>query len=137
MKFDVRIVPHTKQRYDTSGDYYLGRTGNLHIIVSDLGNRQYELLIALHELIEATLCLNRNISIDAIDTFDFAWTPHGGLTEPGDDPTCPYYREHQFATAMERALAQQLNVDWQAYSAAVEALDYQPDRPQDTPQVAE
>jgi hypothetical protein len=137
MKFDIKTVPHHRQRYDTCGDYYVGRTGNLHIVVSDMGNRQHELLIALHELVEATLCLNRNISIDAIDRFDFAWKPHDGITEPGDDPLCPYYKEHQFATAIERAMAQQLNVDWQAYNAAVEALDYEPDRPHDTPQVAE
>jgi hypothetical protein len=44
------------------------------------------------------------------------------LMEPGDHPSCPYEREHNFAARVERMIAQELGVDWDAYEKALEAL---------------
>jgi len=44
----------------------------------------------------------------------------GDLGEPGDDPRAPYYREHQFASGMERLMAAELGVDWQQYTGMAE-----------------
>jgi hypothetical protein len=42
------------------------------------------------------------------------------VSEPGDDPRAPYYREHQFASGMERLMAAELGIDWQQYMGLVE-----------------
>jgi hypothetical protein len=50
------------------------------------------------------LCIDRGVSFKAIDRFDMNFKGDG---EPGDDPRAPYYRQHQFATQIERLLAKE------------------------------
>jgi hypothetical protein len=42
--------------------------------------------------------------------------------EPGDDPRAPYYKEHFFATNIERMIAHEMGIDWNEYSQKVESL---------------
>jgi hypothetical protein len=56
---------------------------------------------------------------DMLDKFDKDFDGEG---EPGDDPTAPYHREHVFATKIERMLAEELGIDWDAYDKTVNAL---------------
>lgn len=116
-KIIIKTIPHKEQRYDTAGDWYsktsLFTEDAIRIRVSKLGNPKYEFLVALHELIEMFLCHERGIGEDLVDKFDFAWK---GNSESGDDPNSPYYKEHQFATIIERLMAHELGVDWQTYN---------------------
>ncbi|HEX5232935.1 MAG TPA: hypothetical protein VFW56_11920 [Bradyrhizobium sp.] len=66
------------------------------------------LLVAIHELIEATLCRARGVTQQAVDAFDAAYEGDG---EPGDDPASPYRREHRFAMIVEMMLAHELGLD--------------------------
>lgn len=122
MRITVDTVPHPAQRYDTVGDYMGSATGDLHVSVSDMGNPDYEFLVAIHELVEAYLCRKRGISDEAITDFDVifesrrpAWDK---TSEPGDDPAAPYQNEHNFATAVERMVCAALDVKWADYEAA-------------------
>ena len=99
-----------------------------------------ESLIAIHEAIEATLCLRAGISEEAVNAFDieFEKARETGRddrsyfvfrdrqvdadAEPGDQPDAPYYKQHQLATAVERMMAAEMGVDWTTYEEANEAL---------------
>lgn len=121
----LRSIPHAAQRYDTVGDYVELGDGTVRITVSDLGDERYELLVALHELVEWMLIAHRGIPIFVIDHFDMAFEDcrkPGDESEPGDAPHCPYGREHRFATMIEKMMAAELGVDWAAYEEAVHKM---------------
>lgn len=117
--FDV--IPHKKQRYPTSGDYYK-KNGELHIRVSKM-NSKHEFLIFIHELIEWFLIDQKGIPIKSIDDFDILYEEtKTDNSEPGNDPNAPYYEEHQFATLIEKLLAEKLGVNWLKYDENVNSL---------------
>jgi len=124
MQVTIKVIPNHQQRYPTVGDW-VWEGDNLTIFISDMRNWRYEMLVAFHELAECLLCKQRNISQSEVDLFDIAYEAKrkgGDESEPGDDPNAPYYREHQFATKVEKMLAKELGVKWSTYNRAVESL---------------
>lgn len=92
------------------GDWYLDKSGDLRVRIStspDLDDPQ-TWLFAIHEMVEAKLCLDRGISQDEVDAFDAAYIGDG---EPGDDPAAPYGREHRQACLIEFLLADMLELN--------------------------
>ena len=126
MLIDVKIIPHNQQRYETVGDWYFNPDNNrLTIRVSSMRNKKYEFLVAMHEQIEAMLCIERGICEKEITLFDMNFEANraeGNTDEPGDDPKAPYKKEHFFATSVERLMAAELGVDWSKYDEAVYSL---------------
>jgi len=115
----ISTLQHNLQRYNTVGDWRFDAT-ELHIAVSECkGCADYENLVAVHELIEALLCQARGITGDMVDTWDKDHIDH---PDPGSIPGCPYFREHMFATMVERAMAAELDVNWDKYEEALEAI---------------
>jgi len=117
----------------------------LRIRVSKMPDERYEQLVAVHEIIEALLCKQHGIAEERVSEFDKLYEDarpgthyamrcleaHEALevefgcaceitgeSEPGDDKHSPYYKEHQIATGVERILAAELGVSWQAYERA-------------------
>lgn len=127
-KLDARVIHHKAQRYETVGDYWEGKHGEMHFRVSKMSKLVFSMLVLIHELIEWILCKTRKISNKSIDAFDKKFEEerkagkHGQFDEPGDDPRAPYHREHQFATKIEKLLAQELGVDWKEYEREVQSL---------------
>jgi hypothetical protein len=122
----IETIPDAAQRYNTVGDYYHNEQGDQLLFISDMGNKKYEFLIALHELIESQLCQERGTTEEMIDVFDFEFEKNrqeGDLREPGDQPEAPYFKEHQFATEIERLTAKELGVDWDKYIGEGRKLD--------------
>ena len=115
----ITTIPQDQQRYDTQGDWFSDKPWHVSIRVSDLDDSRYELLVIMHELVEMFLCLERGISEKAVDDFDLNWEGDG---EPGEHPTCPYFKEHQFATNIERLMAHELGVDWQSYNKRLDEI---------------
>lgn len=121
----LRVIDHKFQRYNTCGDW---RTWPklTDVSVSAMSDRRYELLVAVHELIEAELCRARGITEQEVTDFDTNYEQHlrtsDDNSEPGDQPMAPYHREHVFATKVERLLADELGVDWQEYERALAEL---------------
>jgi hypothetical protein len=126
-KIIIKTIPDSHQRYNTVGDYYTDEDGNRIFAVSDMNNWKYEFLVAVHELIEAALCQDRGITDDAIDAFDLAFEEKRlldpNIGEPGDREEAPYYKEHQFATKIEKMLAEELGVSWDTYTEICATLD--------------
>lgn len=122
-KIVIDVIPHKKHRYPTVGDYYK-KKGELHIRISKMNSR-HEFLVLMHELLEWFLIEQKAIPISVIDKFDIAFEKNreeGNVNEPGDDPEAPYYDEHQFATLIEKLLAEKLGVNWSKYDQNVNSL---------------
>ncbi len=117
-------VRHENQRYDTVGDYS-DMHGVTLFTISDMENAQYEALVLVHELVEKILVDARGISNKSIDDFDIQFEQNrdpGDESEPGWDTSAPYHREHAFAEKIERLVAAELGVDWDAYDKTVTGL---------------
>ena len=101
MKINIETIPHKDQNYETVGNYWIDEDGTWQIRVSDMKNWKYELLVAIHEIVEYALCLEKGIKEDDITAFDIAFEAKredGNCDEPGDDPKSPYQNEHLIAT---------------------------------------
>jgi hypothetical protein len=125
MKIVIESIPHSQQAYETAGNYWRDDDGTLQIRVSQMRDDRYMLLVAIHELIEQTLCDRNGIGNEEIDSFDMAYEANraqGDESEPGDDFNAPYYKQHQFATGFERILAAEMAVDWLEYERCINAL---------------
>lgn len=128
MDVRIKVIPHRKQPYPTAGYWEFDRHGNLLITVSEMGSENSEMLVAIHELVEAVLCRNQGISGDDVTAFDVdfekrrAADPAIGNKEPGDDPAAPYFRAHQDAMLIEIYLANRLGVNWFAHEANLHKL---------------
>jgi hypothetical protein len=125
---DIRIktIPHKKQLYDTCGDWRFNHWGDTEIRVSEVGNYYYEFLVALHELIEATLCRKRGISESSVSKFDIKFEElrkKGKVKgEPGNSKKAPYRKEHRFATKIEKLMAKELGIKWTEYDNSIGQL---------------
>jgi hypothetical protein len=122
---EIRTIRHFSHRYPTVGDYYY-EDNKTKIFVSDMKNEKYEFLIAIHEQVEAFLTRLRGIKEEHITAFDKQFEENrlnGNNDEPGDSFVAPYYKEHQFATIIEKLLAIELGVDWGEYEEAIINLD--------------
>ena len=125
LNLQIKTVPDDQQRYNTVGDYYVDENGKRVFVISDMHDWRYEILTAIHELVEGALCRKRGITDDQIDAFDLAYQaarPEGDVSEPGDSTEAPYYHEHQFANKIERMLSDELEVDWDEYCRVVDVL---------------
>ena len=125
----IDIIDKSKVRYSTVGDFFYDDKGVLHIWVADMGDDDMNFLVALHELIEEHLTKKRGITEQQIMNFDMMFEDerarglHTDDEEPGWDSRAPYKKEHSFAEAMERLMANELGVDWMIYNDVVMNLD--------------
>lgn len=128
MDITIKTIPHNKQRYETAGDYYLDNNSHWQFRVSEMGNSDYEFLVMIHELVEHHLADKARITNKEIDNFDIQYENerkegmHGTGEEPGNDPNCPVYKQHQIATIIERLLCFELGIDWKEYDKKVMSL---------------
>jgi translation initiation factor 1 (eIF-1/SUI1) len=88
----------------------------------------------LHELVEYFLVRKRGIKIKDIDKFDIEYekarsenkkfAPCGCKIKegPGKDIHAPYYREHQFATKVEKMFIKKLGYSWKEYNKEIDKL---------------
>jgi hypothetical protein len=112
MNIKIRTIPHQHQRYSTLGDWIF--TGeDLVILVSKLSSEKSEFLIGLHEMIEAVLCKQLEITGEEVDKWDMNYD--GKYDEPGDDPKCPYSIPHGIATSVERSMCYMLDMTWEQH----------------------
>ncbi len=121
----IFTIPHKLQAYPTVGNWQFTKDGVIVIFVSELSDWRHEMLVAIHELVEATLCKNRGITEAQVDAFDMAYEKNrtnGDNSEPGDNPYAPYHKEHFFATNIERLMAGELGVGWSEYETRLNAL---------------
>jgi hypothetical protein len=123
MKINIDFIDAKEQRYPTAGDYWIDEN-TLEVRITKQGNRDYEFMIMIHELIEEYLTRRKGINEQSILEFDLEWEKkkEQGLTtaeEPGAEPDCPYKREHFLATVIEGLLALEMGIDFQTYDQEI------------------
>jgi hypothetical protein len=120
----VETIAHAMQSYDTVGDYRFDeRSGTLTIYVSRTADWRESMTVAVHELVEALLCLQRGVPLTgpgSVDEWDLRFT--GDCDEPGEARGAPYYCEHLTATVVERLVAYELGLHWLEYENHLYAL---------------
>lgn len=112
-KIHVEFIPHHKQRYKTSGDFFFDTRNPhlLHVRVSRHKNPLVQWLILIHEIVEMFLVLKRNIPFEEIDRFDMSSEEE----DPGSQADAPYHAEHMVALEVEHRLAKEVGVTWGSY----------------------
>lgn len=117
----ITLLPHRLQRYDTCGDYLYDKdSGELEIRVSQTADWRESITVAIHELVEASLVIQKGVPVELIDMFDQAF--EGDQDEPGEHPSAPYYDEHVTATVVERLVAHAIGLHWIEYEDHIYAL---------------
>jgi hypothetical protein len=122
MKILIKTVPHREQRYNTPGDYFVDSEGATNIVVSEFGNEDSEIAVALHELVESYLCKKAGVTVEEIDAWDMAFEDRSDAdeyAEPGDHPEAPYHKQHKFALELERRLILECGDDWDEHNERV------------------
>jgi hypothetical protein len=120
MKIIIETIPHAEQRYPTVGDWYWDdRHEIMTIRVSKSEDWHTDLLVIVHELVEAILCECSGVSQKYVDAFDMS---HLDSDEPGDEPDAPYRDQHCFAMAVERMMCAAMGVSWKEHEARLEKL---------------
>lgn len=111
-KTNIEVIPHSEQRYDTWGDYWIDENGVLQIRVSEFENPDFALYTAIHELLEVWRVIKKGIPLEAIDRFDLAHIDH---PDPGCLPEAPYHEEHLQSMDVEQLIAAQDGYDFKKY----------------------
>jgi hypothetical protein len=115
----IDVVTAKAMRYRTVGDWFFTQPGFLTIEVADTGNWIYNLLVAVHELIEVILCEVAGISEKRVSEFDLA---HQDDEDPGTHPKAPYHEQHITAMGIEMILAARAGVKWRIYEDALDRI---------------
>lgn len=122
MKLTLTYDSHDeyKMRYNTAGDwgYEVQEVGDRIVLTAESDPslaQHYQFLVLIHELIEAYLCMNDNITPEMVDKFDMSCD----LPDTGEDPRAPYHRQHIMASLVERTVCMLLGLDWYQYELAL------------------
>jgi hypothetical protein len=119
MKITIQSIPPSAIRYDTCGDWYFTRDGELIIEVPEYKYApDSQFLVALHELVEAYLCFRNGIREEDVSAWDIA---HPDAEEPAEVAGAPYEREHETATIVEKIVCAALGINWNAHNEWVQA----------------
>jgi hypothetical protein len=125
-RINYDTVKHSKQRYDTAGDYFkVGGEPCSHdeYKVSRLPQGwKAELAVFVHEMVEFQLCKEAGIKEKDITYFD----THEGKdsNDPGTMKSAPYHSQHILATSIERYIIKKLGLKWREYDKSFETLKY-------------
>jgi hypothetical protein len=116
MKVIIEEIPHKEQRYNTVGDWQY-HDDTLQIKVSKSDPRS-TILVAIHELIEAVLCLDAGISAEEVDEFDLDFQ----YGEPGEHKDCPYRIQHTIASVVENIVMTAMNYPQIVHETSLQIL---------------
>lgn len=128
---EVNAIPHVDQRYPSWGDWQVRIADQfLKVDMSELSDWRHLYLGAIHEIIEAFICMATEIEQSAVDKFDFDYERRRVAgkrravcgceitMDPGSDVHAPYFTAHEFANEVEYKLAKLIGVDAAEYDAA-------------------
>lgn len=118
MEVSIQSVPLRRIRNAQAGDWRITPRG-FDIFVAKMKDIDMQLLLALHELIEARLCQKHGITDEVVTAFDRDFQGEG---EPGEAPGAPYRAQHLAALEIEKHVAIVLGVDWRAYERKLDEL---------------
>ena len=104
MQTTLKSIPHDKQRYETAGDWFHDEDG-VQIRVDEMEDKDEQMAIVLHELVEYYLCRKSGVTDTEASGFD---KKHPDLSEPGNSEEAPYNQQHLAADKVEKEFRKQL-----------------------------
>jgi len=128
LEIHIKSVDRSKIRNNDVGDYFYDANGVLNILVAELGDKNKESLIAIHELWEVLTCEANGITEKEITNWDAYCEKAKEIGTMNDDiengfrHDAPYRKFHTQSTGIELLLAAELGIDWVEYSKLVESL---------------
>ena len=115
----IKQIPPIFQEYETWGNYKKIEN-TTYFLISDHGNDFFTKLTLIHEIIEYTLLEYKDANLEALDKFDIEFEKDPKRVEmygePGNDPDCPYKKEHEIAEIVARMMCMHLGVDYELYN---------------------
>ena len=116
-KIIIKTIDPANQRFGECGDwFYDADDDTLTIFVSKMPDWKSELAVAIHEFVEACMCLDRDIDQTDIDYFDKNFYKNHDEGEAGDNKDAPYFDQHKSATFVEQEVCSQLKLSWEIHS---------------------
>jgi hypothetical protein len=125
LKIHIETAPFETLRNKQVDDYWYDSDGTLQIrVAEELSDERRQHAVIIHALWEALTCRHTGVIVQMIDWWDEHFQTFGlpPTVEAGDDPQCPYYRQHQMATIIERLFIEETGDNWQEYEKEVESL---------------
>lgn len=125
LDIQIKTVPKRLVRAEQSGDWWYNHDRIIGAVMEGVYPPDNELMIGIHEVIEAWLCRKLGITDEEVVKFDTMYEAerktgkHKNSDEPGDDPRSPYRLPHMAATHVERAVGSALNVQWTEHERLV------------------
>jgi len=116
MKIAIITIDPSENRYGTVGDWIFANNGDLLVTTTRCGNKDTELLVAVHELVEAYLCRRDGIDEEVVSAWDIA---HPDAEEPAEVEGSPYFNHHACAIEVEKVICKYLNIDWEEHQQRV------------------
>ena len=118
----LKAIPHNKHRYETCGDYFK-KNGKWYILCSKM-RIEFVFLVLIHEFVEWFLTQMRGIKEKDITAFDIMFEKERDNgkckdEEPGDDVRAPYWKEHQFATKIDKLCCEELGLNYNQFEQTV------------------
>lgn len=117
-KIIIKTIEQSNQRFFECGDwFYDAEDDTLTVFVSRMADWRSEIAVAVHEAVEACMCLADDIPQTEIDFFDhnFYKTHDDATLEAGNDKDAPYFKQHVAATFVEREVCSQTGLEWKQH----------------------
>lgn len=118
-------------RCDQVGDWHFTGEGEKMPLWVNVDNRlpyKSQILVAIHEMVEAILCNEAGITDQQVVAFDLQFEKeraaglHAVDAEDGNDPRAPYHDQHIEATAVEMMMCSLLGMSWREHENNLRAI---------------
>ena len=121
-EIEIRFINQDEARYDTWGDYFIENDKIIFQIVREQ-KEFYTRLTLIHEMIEYFLLLEQGIEESLVSKFDIDFmndkVREEKYFEPGNDPSCFYKKEHDFAEDVSKGMCKFLKIDYDKYNLGI------------------
>lgn len=123
-KIIIKLIDPASQRYSECGDWFFDAEDNtVTVFVTRMEDWRSELAVAIHEAMEAVMCIADEVDQTDVDFHDkqFYKDHHDDDMQAGDDPKAPYFLQHVAATFVEKETVSQLKLDWKRHEEICDA----------------
>jgi hypothetical protein len=112
-KIIIKTIDPANQRFGECGDwFYDADADELTIFINKMADWRSELAVAMHEAIEAVMCLANEVDQTDVDYFDKKFYLEHDEGEAGNDVKAPYFEQHILATLLEKELCSHIGLLW-------------------------
>lgn len=113
-KITIKLIDPSNQRFGECGDwFYDAEDHHLTVFVNRMEDWRSEIAVAVHEALEAVMCIDADVDQTDVDAFDktfYQMNDSAGLA--GDSSDAPYFNQHVAATFVEKEICHQTKLDW-------------------------